>query len=644
MRPNRARSLFISLLLLLTVSLFGGMGYTAWAEDVETMLKQVNKELRQAQKDMFAGKTDNAIAALDKIKDLLAKAKAAEPDDSRIKTAENKYSKLVKDLERRTGKDLGGGSLTSQSTSTKTKLPPKPATEAVPEKTPAVVTAAADTGNVKTLSGEALKLLRDAEKSMFGGKKDEAMQQLTEAGSLIDKIKATDPKNPQLSSLENKYGQIQKKIEAKTPKEAPAPAAQAQPAAVKGAGPSVKVPYAARKPLQNATRQLSGLDALFGDLADPKYPGDKDQLVKRIEGRMAGARESLDQAKALAAQKGVTSHPEFDKVEADLATAEKKVAQAKGGYEEAKAVATAKSEEVDADVKNLQAEYDRISPVFQGATGTVIYYNDLEPVEKLIVQIEDFEKNDIAKIQEKMGAFAKKYGSTREEIDKKAESMGYTGRSRASFAYTEFQKGIGDVKKTRIVMAEDLVKKGNEMLTPGRTGHDFSVVEHYAKVKAWIKMAGRYDPENPKVKEALGSIDARIAEGMKAFHAGIDKRTWPEHAANAPKNAKELAGEALAWFKNNPDWGKRSKDPRKPLAVVVTGPWSIQKKNILGEPIMYGLPILLAVQVDSDKDMNAARVYSLTMRTVEKRGVKMEPPFDHITVGNSYFIRPDKVK
>jgi len=87
-----------------------------------------------------------------------------------------------------------------------------------------------------------------------------------------------------------------------------------------------------------------------------------------------------------------------------------------------------------------------------------------------------------------------------------------------------------------------------------------------------------------------------------------------------------------------------SSKTRHPLAVIVTGPWSVQKKNLLGEPIMYGLPIKLAVKVDEDKELDAVRVYDLTMRTMEKRGVKMEPPFDHITVGNSYFIRPNKVK
>ena len=262
----------------------------------------------------------------------------------------------------------------------------------------------------------------------------------------------------------------------------------------------------------------------------------------------------------------------------------------------------------------------------------------------MIFKIEDFEQNELANVRKKMEAFAAKYGSTREEIDKKAEMMGYSGQYRASFPYTALAEGIENIKKTRVVMAEDLAKKANERLGKIGNVHDFFVAEQFGEVKTWFKMASRYDPENPKVKEALSGIDQQIAQGMKDLHDRIDKRTWPGHASNAPKDAGKLAKTALSWFKASPDWGKRDKDPRQPLAVAVTGPWSIQKKNILGEPIMYGLPIILAVQVDSDKELGVARVYVLTMRTAEMRGVKMEPPFDHITVGDSYYIRPAAVK
>jgi len=412
----------------------------------------------------------------------------------------------------------------------------------------------------------------------------------------------------------------------------------------KSSGSASKVPYAARKPLSTATRLLDSLERNLDNLADPDYGGNKDQLVENAEAKLLEIRSKLDEAKSLAAQKGVASHPSFDQVETRLTAAEKKVAEAKGDYKKAKSEAAALSKEVDADVEALKSEYDRVSSVFERATGTVMHYSDLEPVEELIVKIKNFEQNELPNVRKKMEAFAEKYGSTRKKIDQKAEMMGYSGQYRASFPYTELAEGIENIKKTRVVMAEDLLKKAKERRGNIENVHDFCVVEQFEEVKAWMKMAGRYDPENPKVKEALAGIDQQIAQGMKDFHARIDKRTWPGPASNAPKDADKLAKVALAWFKASPDWGKRDKDPRQPLAVSVTGPWSIQKKNILGEPIMYGLPILLAVQVESDKELDVTRVYMLTMRTAEMRGVKMEPPFDHITVGNSYFIRPGALK
>lgn len=42
--------------------------------------------------------------------------------------------------------------------------------------------------------------------------------------------------------------------------------------------------------------------------------------------------------------------------------------------------------------------------------------------------------------------------------------------------------------------------------------------------------------------------------------------------------------------------------------------------------------------------LNVARVFALTLRTAERAGVKMAPPFDHATVGDSYFIPPSAVR
>lgn len=529
-----------------------------FAQDSGAMLKTVDKDLRQAERDMFNGKTEKAITALENIETMLTKIKADDPSNPKLSMAENKFKKLVKDLERRTGKSLGGGTKTSEAVSTSAQLPAKPTA-------PSVIKQDAKAGTKKSVK-------------------------------------------PATSSAE-------------------------------------KVPYAARKPLDSAKRMLTTLEGNLNNLKDPAYSGNKDQLLENIEKKIVQIQSSLDEAKKLAAEKGVNSHPDFDEVTAQVSDAKQSVASAKSGYEENKAAVAAASKEVDTDVATLKAEYDKVLPVFEKATGYVFSYNDLKTLEDVIVPIEKFEKNDLANVKSKMKTFAAKYGTTKDVIDKKANAMGYEATYyRASYPYTELAAGIENVSKTRDVMAEDIVRRIKTELDGISKGADFVILDRYEKVKSWLKMAVRYQPQNPKVKELNGSIDQRIKDGMKEFHARVDKKEWPAHASNAPSDANSLAKASLNWFKNSPDWAKRSSDVRHPLAVTVTGPWSVQKKNLLGEPIMYGLPIKLAVRVDKDKELNVVRVYDLTMRTAEARGVKMAPPFNSITVGNSYFIRPNKIK
>ena len=106
----------------------------AAVDDTGPILKKVNKELRQAERDMFSGKTEKAIAALENIKTSLVQIKTSEPNNPKLKTAENKFKKLVKDLERRTGKDLGGGTLTAAAASSTTQLASKPVAKDSPKK------------------------------------------------------------------------------------------------------------------------------------------------------------------------------------------------------------------------------------------------------------------------------------------------------------------------------------------------------------------------------------------------------------------------------------------------------------------------------------------------------------------------------
>ena len=124
-----------SLPVLTAVCLYLSSVAPVCAQDVKNLFKQLNKEQRQAQKDMFAGKSDQAIARLEKLRDLLAEIKKADPNNPKLKTATNKYNKLVKDLERKTGQNLGSGSVTVAK-SKALKLPPKPEAKPLAQKKP----------------------------------------------------------------------------------------------------------------------------------------------------------------------------------------------------------------------------------------------------------------------------------------------------------------------------------------------------------------------------------------------------------------------------------------------------------------------------------------------------------------------------
>ncbi|MCB2190548.1 MAG: hypothetical protein KQI62_03235 [Deltaproteobacteria bacterium] len=642
-------TLRVFLVCLLSLFLVFSLGTnTVRAIDAGALFKEINSELRSAQKDMFSGKTDSAIAKLGPIREMLDQAKAADPNNYKVKSYENKYLKLVKDLERRTGKSLGGGSITAQKSSA-TKLPPKPEVKPLATKSEAASAEAATGKSVDSLASQANALLRSTEKAAFAGKPDEAAAELAEAKQAIDQLKATDPKNTRLRGLESKYNQLDKRLAA-TAKAATSAAASTTPAPKTGQGgakaASGKLPYKARRPFTQAKNQLARMDSYISRLNDPGYRGDKKQLANNAAKAVAQARENLAAAKAEAAKAGVASHPDFDQMEADLNAAEKQIAEATAKVQKQMAQAQAASQEVMADTAKLMKVYEQVRPVMDKATGSVIYYNDLKPARELLVMVEKFEGKDQAKVKLALAEFSSKYGTTAEAIDAKAKVMGYHGNYSASYAYTELSNGLVNIAKTREVMADDLIRKASKMQKQSQKGlHDFFRVKNHAKIKQWAAMAAQFDADNPRVKEFQAGLDGWINKDMAALNAKIEKATWPSNAGGAPENASELASVIKQYMQKESDKdAAKGKDPRQIIGVVITGSWRVFTKNILGEPIQWGLPIYWAEVWQSEKDMNLARVYNGTMLTQKFKGVKKAPPFVGAAVGDSYYIRPGKVK
>jgi len=578
MKSNAIRHATWWVMFLVTLFFLKGFVPSVHAADVKVMLKQLNKELRQANKDMFGGKAEKAIASLENIKKHLLEVKEADPNSPQVKSYENKYKKLVKDLERRTGQDLGGGTLTAAQASTKADLPPTPKVKPVTEKK------ADSSATAQNADSEPVK------------------------GAAPESVKATE-------------GTSQKSAAA-------------------------KLPYNARRPMEIANRDLQMVESSIKKLSNPKM--NADQLIKNMNKYLENAQKNLQIGREEAAKKGVNSHPDFDALEAGIREAKQKIAQAEEGVAESKEKAAASAEEVNTDVEVLKVSYDRAQPVFEKATGSTIYYNDLAPAKTLLEQIEQFEKTDLPEIKRKLAAFGEKYGTTKDEIDQKADAMGYVNNYyRASFFYLQLAQGIENVQKTRTVMADDLIRRAGEMKTRTSKGiHDFARLKQHARIIAWGETAARFDPDNPRVKEFNDGVKAWVAADTKALNAKIDKAGFPKTSEDAPKDAATLAEEAKVFLQKEEDKlaAEKGKEVSQVLAVVVTGPWRVFKKNILGEPVQYNLPIATAVQTKTEKEQNLARVYLSTMLTHEMKGVKKAPPYLGATVGDSYYIRPAALK
>lgn len=515
--------------------------------------------------------------------------------------------------------------------------------------------------------------LRAAQRNMYNGKKEEADEQLKNARSLIDQVTAADPENKNLKTLNNQYDRTRKDLDKRMGKSQTTPssattatepedttAAPSRPSrgsrassrsrssaadapAVKAPSPvksSGKLPYHARQKMREFDNQFRSVEYSLRKMEEAKE-GDTttppEQYAEEVKKALPQLQEILDEAK-----KEAGDHPDITAAQEKLDAIPEKLAAISGEVKAAQDKRAASTAEIAKDIDVLKKEYDRLyKKIFSKATGTPIYYNDLKPVNELIVVIDDYEKNDKSKAEEILASFSEKYGETRDEVTENTDD------SQAGWDFEKLKKGVENVAKTRVAMAEDLAEKITQKCERLPSLHDFYRIKEHGAVKEWLAAAEKYAPDNEKVVALKESLEKTLSEDLAKLKEKIAEQKWPEHAANAPKDARKLAKAAMEWFKSAPGWGTQEKEDKEPyeiLGVAITGPWSVQKQNVLGEPIMYGLPVKVAVQRKADKEQGLARVFILTLRTFEGRDVKKEPPFDYPTVGDSYFILAKNVK
>ena len=516
--------------------------------------------------------------------------------------------------------------------------------------------------------------LRSAQSLFFNGQRDESVAALVQGYAKIQQLRQANAADARLAGLEARAAKLKTDLEKRLgktidlasgavadkpaaaasgasplpPRPVPPPAA-AVPAvsAAASAGASAKLPYHAAQAMGEVQKRFSSVESPYTRFDYYRGRGEFDAIVKALDSidqSLAELPALIEEARKLAAEQGVASHPDFDAAYARIEREKVRSAEARRTAGQQASASAAASGAVAADVDALASAYDRLrAAIFDKATGGAIHYADLVPVRELAAAIENFERNEQAKAEAALADFAARYGATREAIDAKVSELGYSGTWRPGSLFEDFQEGIAHVAQTRKAMGADLLRRAQEDLDGLAAAHDFFRAERRARAQEFSELAARFDPDSADIRQFVAALSARFAEDDKAAQAQIDARKWPGSVAG--KKAEEDAG--MTFFREDPDWGARpaDKEPRIPVAVAVTGDWTVQKTDILGHPVMYGVPALVAVAVPAEKAaQNVLRVYSVTLRTAESADARQAPPFREITVGDSFYIRPGAVK
>ena len=206
-----------------------------------------------------------------------------------------------------------------------------------------------------------------------------------------------------------------------------------------------------------------------------------------------------------------------------------------------------------------------------------------------------------------------------------------------SYAQTQMQEAVDSAAEWKRQAAKYLARAADSMLEFPRKsqGADVLFGQQIATVRKYLDFAARYDANEPDVQ----NLQAEVASLEQGASDKIASKKW-EGNRNAPENVAELAAAGMRFFNGDKGWADRYTI----LAVSVKGQWTVQQKNILGTPILYGIAVNVAVQKEEDKGQNQARVFDGTLITLEMEGVKPEPPFEGFYVGGNWMVNADSVK
>ncbi|MFT5452465.1 MAG: hypothetical protein ACI9N9_001957 [Enterobacterales bacterium] len=517
--------------------------------------------------------------------------------------------------------------------------------------------ATASAADSKQLEQEVKGQLRKADSYMSNGDYADAKIWLQDAAETIKTLETVDPDNSKVETFKSKidgmvdglrrstgeevdlWGSDGTAVATSVPTTTTTANAEEPQAATSSSSPK-KLPYAARQEMELLETQFRNIESSYGFLGTYDVTStNTNQLLEDIPELIDGLQPLLDQAKKVAANESVTAHADFD-------AAQVRIDEQPGRFEATRNDIIAKRDGEEAvtaamqpDADHLISEYERLDKkYFRQAKGTAIYANDLPPIEHLLVLIEDFENNEKAGAEVLLNDFSAKYGSTKSEIDQAAKSAKLNQDIQLGYAYTEIRDGIANVTNTRQAEYDEIIKKITRAAGTLTDLSDFYRLQAHSDYREWMAVAGQFAIDKADAQKQSGYLENILNSDKKVFLEGIESVTWPGSTDDDNSEA------ALKYFRESDNWGKDPTGVMTPIGIRVEGEWSVQKRDRLNSPTRYGIPAQAAFQMEADKAQGLARVFTFTMLARESTDPQQSPPFVSVSVGDSWYIKADKVK
>lgn len=210
-----------------------------------------------------------------------------------------------------------------------------------------------------------------------------------------------------------------------------------------------------------------------------------------------------------------------------------------------------------------------------------------------------------------------------------------------STRFSDLARMLSNVQKTRAANAEYLANdvKNQPEITFFVQDKRVAIMTEWKTVLQW---ALKFDQTNEYANARLATIGTEIAGLEKAVEKEIDEKQWAGHVGEfpGPGSVAELAAAGAECIRKDKGW-----QGVEIVAVAVRGSWQVAETDLFGRVISWRLPVHLAITNPDLKGKNIARVYELSLVTVQGApgNVPKAPPFDGCWVGDSWMMRLNKV-